>query len=368
MSNAIVVPLNEMQQLAAQWRATVTEMDGMVQQIARDIAAIPDKGKGLNEVRSRGRTVGVHHQQLLTQGLVVQKHVLDSMQRFTQADQELAGMVRNVVAWKATELWNQLRGSGMPLMGTAITGVVQAAAVYDPNLILLNSIDTMLGIGKGLNGFSKLGIELIKRGMLPTLTEFMGKLNVWPTLSGLESSKNLATGLGGALTILTMAKDIYDARTAASEADAASARGDYELASKKYREAYDESLNTFATGTLAVVGILTGTGMVIIGAQVVSGVTGYAADYAAQHGHENIAQILKGISAVTDLKSHTKKLWDAGINAYMYPHEALKQVTNFVDSGVSTVKNAVSTLYEGAKTMANDLKNMATGWLPSWAT
>jgi hypothetical protein len=96
MSGAIVVPLTEMQQLAEQWRATITEMDAMVQHIARDIASIPDNGKGLNEVRSRGRTVGSHHQQLLVQGMAVQKQVVDSVQRFSQADQELAGMVRSM--------------------------------------------------------------------------------------------------------------------------------------------------------------------------------------------------------------------------------------------------------------------------------
>lgn len=104
MSNAIVVPLNEMQQLAAQWRTTITEMDAMVQQIAHDIASIHDSGKGLNEVRSRGRTVGSHHQQVMAQGMVVQKHVLDSVQRFTQADQELAGMVRSVQMQSITSM------------------------------------------------------------------------------------------------------------------------------------------------------------------------------------------------------------------------------------------------------------------------
>jgi hypothetical protein len=122
MSSAIVVPLDEMQQVAGQWRTTITEMDAMMQQVSREIASIRDNAKGLNEVRSRGRNVGSKHQQVLAQGMVIQKHVLDSVQRFSQTDQELAAMVRSV----------QMPGEGYVeyLMRTTMIGQYQLKEVF----------------------------------------------------------------------------------------------------------------------------------------------------------------------------------------------------------------------------------------------
>jgi hypothetical protein len=136
MSGAIVVPLTEMQQLAEQWRATITEMDVMVQHIARDIASVPDNGKGLNEVRSRGRIVGAHHQQLLVQGMAVQKQVVDSVQRFSQADQELAGMVRSV----------QMPGEGYYeyILRTTMVGSMQLQVVFEKASNFIHGINEQI--------------------------------------------------------------------------------------------------------------------------------------------------------------------------------------------------------------------------------
>ena len=110
MSGAIVVPLDEMQQLAGLWQTTIGEMDTMVQQIARDIANIPDNAKGLNEVRSRGRTVGSQHRQTFDRGTVVYQHVTASVQRFAQADHQLAGMVRSMQGQSVLQLIRELNG------------------------------------------------------------------------------------------------------------------------------------------------------------------------------------------------------------------------------------------------------------------
>jgi len=123
MSGAIVVPLDEMQQLAGLWQTTIGEMDTMVQQIARDIANIPDNAKGLNEVRSRGRTVGSQHRQTFDRGTVVYQHVTASVQRFAQADHELAGMVRSM----------QMPGEGYYayVLRTTMVGSLQLKVVFE---------------------------------------------------------------------------------------------------------------------------------------------------------------------------------------------------------------------------------------------
>ena len=348
MSGAIVVPLTEMQQLAEQWRATITEMDAMVQHIARDIASIPDNGKGLNEVRSRGRTVGSHHQQLLVQGMTVQKQVVDSVQRFSQADHELAGMVRSVPVLKIVDVLHQMNMSGAGM-----------SSPYSVNNGMLNIIDSLLGLGDYTSLVNDLGIKAVKDKLYPKLADFMATLNVWPTRKGLETSEILSTGLD----IMSIGKDLYDSKMASSDADTALARGDYELASKKYNEAYDEALNMFATGTLAVIGIASGYGLVIAGTQVISGVPDWASNVAEKNGYHTTANVLKVLSEVTDLQSHTKKVWDVGFNAYQNPQAALQQTTNFVDHSANQVKDAAHNLYEGAVAKVNNLTNWAGGFI-----
>jgi hypothetical protein len=91
----IAVPLEEMQQLAGVWQHTITEMDAMIQQVAREIGAIPDKAKGLNDVRSQGQKVGAQHREFTARGMDVHRHVIDSVQRFMQTEQELTRMMQN---------------------------------------------------------------------------------------------------------------------------------------------------------------------------------------------------------------------------------------------------------------------------------
>ena len=187
MSGAIVVPLTEMQQFAEQWRATINEMDAMVQHIAREITSIPDSGKGLNEVRSRGRTVGSHHQQLLVQGMTVQKQVVDSVQRFSQSDQELAGMVRNRQAGGLVDFvrQNDLRILGrLPSLGSAQNGIVS------------NFIDQLIDYGEGVNLLNEIGLEYPK--IANKFSKFTKKLfNLWPTTEeGFKLRKERASELG----------------------------------------------------------------------------------------------------------------------------------------------------------------------------
>ena len=347
MSNAIVVPLNEMQQLAGQWQTTINEMDTMVQRIARDIAAIPDSAKGLNDVRSRGRNVGSQHRQLHERGMAVHQHVTASVQRFTNADQELAGMVRSQSNGNFVDFMrqNNLGVLGqLPGFGVATIGIAD------------DLIERLINFGAGTNLINEIGLEypkLVKRFAKYTDNLF----NLWPTTKeGIKLGKEWSTGLGGVLDIISMGKDIYDSKVASSEADAALARGDYEMASRKYNEAYDEALNMFATGTLAVIGIASGYGLVMAGTQLVSGVSDFASNVAEKNGWHTTAKVLNVLSDVTDLQSHTKKIWDAGFNAYQNPHQALKQATDFVDHTANQVKNAVSGIYE-------DAKKQVTNWI-----
>jgi len=120
----------------------------------------------------------------------------------------------------------------------------------------------------------------------------------------------------------------------------------------------------FSTGTLAVVGILSGTGLVIAGTQIVSGVTGSISEIAAQNGYHNVAAGLKVVSEVTDLHSHVKKLWDAGINTYQNPQAALQKTVDFVEQTTHQVKDAAHDLYTDAKEAAQNVG----GWLWSKVT
>jgi hypothetical protein len=346
MSSAIVVPLDEMQQLAGQWRTTITDMDAMVQQIARDIANIPDNAKGLNDVRSRGRNVGSQHRQLFERGLAVHQHVTASVQRFSQADQELAGMVRSQ---QNVNLVDFIRLNNLGTLGQFPSfGVMTNGAASD-------LIEQLINFGAGTNLINEIGLTYPK--LAKTFAKYTDNLfKLWPTTKkGIEFSSELSTAFGGILDIFSMSKDIYDSKVASSEADAAVARGDYELASKKYNEAHDEALNMFATGTLAIIGIASGYGLVMAGTQVISGVSDWASNVAEKNGWHTTAKVLNVLSDITDLQSHTKKLWDAGINAYHNPHQVLKQATDFVDHTANQIKDAASNMYQNA-----------TAWAKSW--
>lgn len=95
MNRTIAVPLNDMNQIAMTWRHTVTEMDAVIQQVSRELSAIPDRAKGLNEVRAKGHQISAQHRQIVQDGLAVYQHVVDSAQRFVQVEQELTRMVQH---------------------------------------------------------------------------------------------------------------------------------------------------------------------------------------------------------------------------------------------------------------------------------
>lgn len=95
MNRTIAVPLNDMNQIAMTWRQTVTEMDAVIQQVSRELSAIPDRAKGLNEVRAKGHQISAQHRQIAQDGLAVYQHVVDSAQRFAQVEQELTRMIQH---------------------------------------------------------------------------------------------------------------------------------------------------------------------------------------------------------------------------------------------------------------------------------
>jgi len=211
MSGAIVVPLTEMQQLAEQWRATINEMDAIVQHIAREITSIPDSGKGLNEVRSRGRTVGSHHQQLLGQGMMVQKQVVDSVQRFLQADQELAWMVRSQSNIDIAALWGNVSQLGNLSMLGKISKV--SSNLHVPSLEM--AADTLNNFKIFVEGVSKTCSFLDKSDTIKNLMSKYPEL-----LKALEHTANTSAStlskysdglwmIGTSLKIVDLASDWY---------------------------------------------------------------------------------------------------------------------------------------------------------------
>ena len=352
MSNAIVVPLNEMQQLAGQWQTTINEMDTMVQQIARDIVAIPDSAKGLNDVRSRGRNVGSQHRQLHERGMAVHQHVTASVQRFTNADQELAGMVRSQANGNFVDFMrqNNLGVLGqLPGFGVATIGIAD------------DLIERLISFGGVTNLINEIGLEYPK--LAKKFAKYTDNLfNLWPTTTeGIKSSKNRASEFGLAFDLISMIKDVYHSHVAASEGSAALEVGDGQIAYQKFDEAYNKNLDVMATGTLALVGLgvaaVSGTAALALGAvQVVSLVTDWGSSVAKLHGYTNVAEVLNNVSNITNLRLHVRNLWDAGFNAHQNPHQALKQATDFVDNTANQVENAVSGIYE-------DAKKQVTNWI-----
>ena len=372
MSNAIVVPLNEMQQLAGQWQTTINEMDTMVQQIARDIVAIPDSAKGLNDVRSRGRNVGSQHRQLHERGMAVHQHVTASVQRFAQADHELAGMVRSYGGGSYAEVLKQIKTNNGIQWGT------------------IDSIDTLLSIGKILNAFNKLGIGLVKNSgllsnvpyvneMLPKLTEFMAKLNVWPTLATVDASKKLAKNLGGVLTSLSIIKDIYDSYTAYSSGDV-----------QKGREEISNAVGTLGSfvvkRTMDV--FIPGSGAALDVAQFVSDGMEYSAEEFRKNGYPSVANVVDIGADYLDMNGkfaglgHTffgvkdaisngdlykvNKHIQQGVLGLTIGYENAKGIVDFGEQTSKQVITVAGDLYKGMESKFNEKLGETKELLPDW--
>jgi hypothetical protein len=362
MSGAIVVPLTEMQQLAEQWRATITDMDAMVQHIARDIASIPDNGKGLNEVRSRGRTVGSHHQQLLVQGMSVQKQVVDSVQRFSQADQELAGMVRNYSGVSYTTSTAMLMKeipsfwSNMWLNVSAEYTLLQNKLADLPQHLTVEnvvfSLNSVYSMYKAPAEWKKL-IDFINDGKFPDKS------------GGIDP-------ISGTLASISILKNGYDAYTAYRNGDV-----------QKGREEIANIAGTVGSFALkrTLDSIVPGSGLVITGMQFLSDGMEYSADQFRNNGHPVVANVLdigadyldtngkfrgvvnsffeiKDAASNGDVAQVGKHLIQGSVGL-VTGYENAKRIVDFSEQTTKQVINAGVELYKGAEAKWNE----TTSWL-----
>jgi hypothetical protein len=381
MSNAIVVPLDEMQQLAGQWRATITEMDTMVQQISRDIAAIPYSAKGLNDVRSRGRNVGTQHRQLFERGIAVHQHVTASVQRFAQADQELAGMVRSAVGVSyadmaakltkdATALWSNM-WSQVSAEYTHITQATTSSAgkrdLTEDALYSASFVNKLLSYPESKRKLIDT-INKLSTGTLPALTggSFFEKFVTFDT----TTSK-----ISVALTALSIAKNSYDAYTAYQNGDIQKGRNEVSnVVGTVGAFVFKRTVDVF----------LPGSGLVLDGVQLLSDVGEYSADELRKNGYGSVAAVVDIGADCLDINGrfaglgHTffgmkdaisngdpyqfNKHMAQGVLGLTVGYENAKRLVDFGEQTGKQVMDAAGNLYEGAVAKYEAAK----AWLPDW--
>lgn len=334
----ILVNTDELQQLASTMEMQMREMENSIRNASQMVSNISDSAKGLNDVRNRARELYRRHSTQMEQGTSVKRFVQDTAQRFQDAERDLTSMIgsRQHLAFhqvlQGIGVGGVTVGAMLPGIRTVIDGLKGGIADWKDFYNKANNYtgylknvsdfladpDTAFGRTMGVIG----DVNDIFRKELKDVNGYVGYLAKGVKYADLVL-KGVETGDWSGLR-----NDLVDTGS---------------------RMIVNTALN-YAANLIPGVGtvLLVSDGLQLAGKGIASGLEFFGMKDQATWLRDNLAVIDVREQAVKATKWVVNTAVDAVGNAIANPHETLKQATEFVSNTADQVKNAASTLYNGA--------------------
>lgn len=326
---------NELQQLAGVLDAQMREMDAAVRAAHDQVTNISDSAKGLNDVRNRARDLYRQHVSQVSQGVEVARFVKDTAQRFIDTERELSSMLGG----------NRPQPLHEFIQNISIGGITVGSLVPGARFI----VDGLKNGIKDWNEFYKKANKYVSN--LKDVTDFLQDPET--AFGRVMHGINQATGV--------IQKDLKTINGYASTFAKGVKYGDVILkgiesgdwSGLKNLVVDDASRLLAREGLKYAASLVPGVGTVLAISDTVQLVGKGFASGLEFFGFKEQADSLRNTLAVIDVREQATKATKWVVNkvvdgvSYVVqnPHEAMKQVTDFVDRTSDQIKNATTGIY-----------------------